>query len=177
MTWDDDAFLSDDPLVRYSAHQAAKGRRPMGDPDRERKRLRENGGEWPSELRHAELCSWRFGGRCDCRLSIADPNLDPYDAKRDAESEARYDRDPPQWEAEEWDRTHGGSGGYSGGEAEVSEMRAYRVGWWLVLTLFAVNLGLSVAQSDWSRTFGFTVIGGLWLVLSDGLLIPEAVES
>ncbi len=100
-------------------------------------------------------------------------NPEPYDREKDDQLDFRED----EWETAEWDRTHGGSGGYSGGsEPEVSESRAYRVGWWLVLTLLAVNLGLSVAQSDWPRTFGFTVIAGLWVVLRDGLLIPK-VES
>lgn len=40
--WDDEDFMSDDPLVRYNAHQAAKGRRQMPDPDELRKREREN---------------------------------------------------------------------------------------------------------------------------------------
>ena len=42
MTWDESDFLSDDPFVRYSAHQRAKGRVTMGDPDALRKRLLEN---------------------------------------------------------------------------------------------------------------------------------------
>lgn len=33
MTWDDADFDSPDPLVRYNAHQAAKGRSQMPDPD------------------------------------------------------------------------------------------------------------------------------------------------
>ena len=42
MTWDDDDFMSADPLVRFNAHQAAKGRSPMGDPDVAWKAVREN---------------------------------------------------------------------------------------------------------------------------------------
>lgn len=41
MSWDDEDFYSDDPLVRYNAHQAAKGRPQMPDPDLLRKRERE----------------------------------------------------------------------------------------------------------------------------------------
>jgi hypothetical protein len=27
---------------------------------------------WPADLNHAELCAWRFGGRCDCKLAAAE---------------------------------------------------------------------------------------------------------
>lgn len=40
--WDDADFYSSDPLVRYNAHQAAKGRSQMPDPDEVRKALKEN---------------------------------------------------------------------------------------------------------------------------------------
>lgn len=41
--WDDNDFYSDDPLVRFNAHQAAKGRDyRMPDPDVVRKAEREN---------------------------------------------------------------------------------------------------------------------------------------
>lgn len=43
MSWDDADFMSGDPLVRFNAHQAAKGRTQIGDPDLARKRARENG--------------------------------------------------------------------------------------------------------------------------------------
>lgn len=41
--WNDDDFNSPDPLVRHNAHQAAKGRAPMPDPDVIRKAQKENG--------------------------------------------------------------------------------------------------------------------------------------
>jgi hypothetical protein len=41
--WDDMDFWSDDPLVRFNAHQAAKGRPGLPDPDVVRKAQRESG--------------------------------------------------------------------------------------------------------------------------------------
>lgn len=40
MSWDDD-FNSPDPFVRHNAHQAAKGRAPLPDPDVIRKTQKE----------------------------------------------------------------------------------------------------------------------------------------
>lgn len=40
--WDDADFMSDDPLVRFNAHQAVKGRTQMPDPDLVRKAQKEN---------------------------------------------------------------------------------------------------------------------------------------
>jgi hypothetical protein len=43
MGWNDDDFNSPDPFVRHNAHQAAKGRAPLPDPDVTRKAQKENG--------------------------------------------------------------------------------------------------------------------------------------
>ena len=52
--WDDADFASDDPLVRFNAHQAARGRSPMPDPDLERgSGSREQGTDICG-------CSWRL---------------------------------------------------------------------------------------------------------------------
>lgn len=40
--FDERDFYSDDPLTRHNAHQAAKGRAPLPDPDVVRKQHREN---------------------------------------------------------------------------------------------------------------------------------------
>lgn len=37
---------------------------------------------WPQELKHGELCAWRFGGKCDCALATTPPSA----WKRDARS-------------------------------------------------------------------------------------------
>ena len=49
--WDEADFLSDDPFVRYQAHQEAKGRPTFPDPDRVRKAQKEN---WPAPFRCPE---------------------------------------------------------------------------------------------------------------------------
>lgn len=46
MTWDDADFFSNDPLVRYNAHQAAKGKPQLPDPDEVRKAKKEEGEQW-----------------------------------------------------------------------------------------------------------------------------------
>ena len=124
-------FYSDDPLVRHNAHQEAKGRATIGDPDALRKRLRENHPElYPAALNHSELCSWRFGmnAKCDCKLAD-DPQdsgrdedhehatdlqwrhadivhkTDLYDAVQDARSEARYEDDPTAERDDLWRET------------------------------------------------------------------------
>lgn len=70
MTYDgefDDELADTMELVRMMA-----GKPPRPEPgegasvvERRRARRRE---AWPKELNHSELCTWRFGGDCDCKL-------------------------------------------------------------------------------------------------------------
>ena len=92
-------FYSDDPLVRHNAHQEAKGRATIGDPDALRKRLRENHPELyrVEDHEHATDLQWRHADIVH--------KTDLYDAVQDARSEARYEDDPTAERDDLWRET------------------------------------------------------------------------
>jgi hypothetical protein len=75
-----------------------KPQQPLGATAGARSPVEKRGHErWPTNLLHAELCAWRFGGTCDCGLNRAETERDS-DAQEtrhpETSGEVRGVRDP-----------------------------------------------------------------------------------